>query len=110
MAAHDKGEFQAKLSCADMVNPDGMPSVWPLQALESRGVGRIFGHGAYTTGRQCRETVPWNPNRFTMLQGREPLDELQGAKAIGNRTLRWWPRRVCGVKCRENQREALRSP
>jgi hypothetical protein len=34
MAAHDKGEFQAKIHCADMVNPDG--------TLESESFSQCF--------------------------------------------------------------------
>ncbi len=46
MEAHDKPEYRAKLNSLDMVNPDGMPVVWALRMLGSKGATRVYGPDA----------------------------------------------------------------
>jgi N-acetylglucosaminyldiphosphoundecaprenol N-acetyl-beta-D-mannosaminyltransferase len=46
MEAFDDASFRAQLNAADMVNPDGMPLVWALQALGQNDASRVYGPDA----------------------------------------------------------------
>lgn len=46
MEARDRADFRATLNAADMVNSDGMPLVWALQAMGERTAKRVYGPDA----------------------------------------------------------------
>src|SRR5882724_10282862 len=46
MEAFDDLSFRQRLNDADMVNPDGMPLVWALQALGEADAERVYGPDA----------------------------------------------------------------
>lgn len=60
MEAREHAEFRAKLNRADMVNSDGMPLVWALQAIGERDAERVYGPDAtrILLGAAEKESIP----------------------------------------------------